>query len=303
MDVLQRLIALNHASGHVANLTDAARRWAHEEPWNEEAVLAVVQAYVAEGDRDNAQVQLKVAQALLDRTSAPPRLRTTFDQLDRAAARLPSFKPQNSSSGAERNFPTVDFGRYMLLGRQGELGQLKKVWAAACGGSSQVLTLEGDTGIGKSRLVNELVAHVRSGSEHPALVGHGNIRTNDHALGMLRTAFAYIPEAYRVTLQTAAEAISEQAWNAVSLYPEFRALAPDREPGYLAPLDAASEVTRRHVATLELLDAIMVRGCLLLVWEDAYPGDAETRRIIDALTETSRRVLVVRTRRASSGEE
>jgi adenylate cyclase len=51
-----------------------------------------------------------------------------------------------------------------LVGREREMAQLLDAWTRVRGGEGQLLTVVGDAGVGKSRLISELVGRIASGS-------------------------------------------------------------------------------------------------------------------------------------------
>ena len=59
-----------------------------------------------------------------------------------------------------------------LVGREEHLAALRSIAVAAGAGSTQVVLIEGDPGIGKTRLAQELLAELRSQGDL-VLVGHG----------------------------------------------------------------------------------------------------------------------------------
>ena len=53
-----------------------------------------------------------------------------------------------------------------LVGREQEVGLLAQKWAQACGGEGQVVLLEGEPGIGKSRITQWLLEHIGAGRHY-----------------------------------------------------------------------------------------------------------------------------------------
>ena len=77
-----------------------------------------------------------------------------------------------------------------VYGREGELSQLREHFAAAARGDGRVVLLEGEAGIGKSRLVDELVMRLRRDGEDPHfLFGSYPPGGAAAASGALSTAF------------------------------------------------------------------------------------------------------------------
>jgi hypothetical protein len=58
-----------------------------------------------------------------------------------------------------------------LIGREGELDMLGRLWARACAGQGQVVLVSGEPGIGKSRLVETLRGHIASSGREGARRG------------------------------------------------------------------------------------------------------------------------------------
>jgi predicted ATPase/class 3 adenylate cyclase len=76
------------------------------------------------------------------------------------------FRVSGRVSPASRFEATVTGGLTPFISRETEMARLEEAWAAALAGSGRVLVLEGDAGVGKSRLVRRLeaVAVERSGT-------------------------------------------------------------------------------------------------------------------------------------------
>jgi class 3 adenylate cyclase/tetratricopeptide (TPR) repeat protein len=87
-------------------------------------------------------------------------------RLGGAAAPIPAFRIRSVTPGA------AGVGRRLdapLVGRDGELDDLRRLFAEAAAGACRLATVVGDAGIGKTRLANELTASVHG--EARVLVG------------------------------------------------------------------------------------------------------------------------------------
>jgi class 3 adenylate cyclase/predicted ATPase len=75
-----------------------------------------------------------------------------------------------------------------FVGRRAELDLLRQAWAAACRGSGSAILVRGEAGMGKSRLIQELVA--REGAASSVLVIRGREETSLSALAPIAEALA-----------------------------------------------------------------------------------------------------------------
>ena len=112
----------------------------------------------------------------------PPRVRNPAVPvaLDRLIVELlgkaPEDRPASASAVLERlrspslwasdaglaEVPVLErIGRGRMVAREAELGQVRALWASVQGAGSQLLLVRGETGIGKTRLVRELVTLAR----------------------------------------------------------------------------------------------------------------------------------------------
>lgn len=89
VDVLRRAVAVAHAEGRPETARDAAQRWASQEPWEEQAHVALISALLAGGDRGGAEAKIAQARAQL-RASTTPSPGAAFEALVREIARLPA---------------------------------------------------------------------------------------------------------------------------------------------------------------------------------------------------------------------
>ncbi|MDN5934172.1 MAG: ATP-binding protein, partial [Pseudonocardia sp.] len=164
-----------------------------------------------------------------------------------------------------------------LFGRARELAVLRSALELARGGTGGLVLIAGPPGIGKTRLVEELVSDVGHGEAGDGAVGWG-AALDDDGMPML------------------------WPWTrAVAAWADVRAaLATDVTPGTAGPADAAAAT---FAADTAVLDALVARAHaappLLLVLEDLHWADAATVRLLDRLVARVRRapVLAVATHR------
>ncbi len=164
-----------------------------------------------------------------------------------------------------------------LVGRAGELADLRAWLADARAGSGRVALVSGPAGIGKTRLAEELVA----GLDVP--VGWG-AAIDDAGMPPLW------PWARAVRLLPGVREAVEQACHVTG--------------SASSASDAAAAEFAAHTALLDALDALGVdRGGLVLVVEDMHWADEASARLLDRLAGGVRRmpVLVVATHRPPVG--
>ena len=168
-----RLGAALAARAGSATEPSAAIEWslrrARLDPLSEGAVRGLMSAFAAAGDRAAA---LAAYERFSERLRRELRVAPSRETRELAAGLRDDapVEPPESLSGdglrATVRTALVALPRPLpLVGRSGELAALVGEWAAARTGSGGVVVLDGEAGIGKSRLVAELAAHaVRDGA-------------------------------------------------------------------------------------------------------------------------------------------
>ena len=184
----------------------------------------------------------------------------------------------------------------VLIGRTSELAQLEARYEAAASGTSAgtVLVL-GEAGVGKSRLVEELVARVRERGGQ-ALVGG--------AMEIDEANLPYVPvlEALRPIVDDAmdGDAAAEEAIGRAR--PELARLFPELGPGVAGDVDLGLAQSRLFGQLLGVLGRAGRHRPVLLVLEDLQWSDRSTRELVAFLGRTlhSARVLMVVTVRTDA---
>jgi tetratricopeptide (TPR) repeat protein len=172
----------------------------------------------------------------------------------------------------------IERGR--LVGRERELAQMRALWQKAVAGEGQTLVISGEPGIGKTRLVRELVTQVRvSGGR--ALEGecyHEGIGPYVPFAQILHRAFDNGEDSLGLPAFVLADLLI--------LSPALRLRYPDLPPN--PPLDPKAEQLR-----------LSERAPLLVVLEDAHWADSGTLSLLHHLARRTRqqRVMIVATYR------
>ncbi len=184
--------------------------------------------------------------------------------------------------------------RAMLAGRGRELGDLEDALASAAAGRGQLVLLEGEPGIGKSRLADELAARARERG-HVVLWGR-----SWEAAGAppfwpwVQVLRAYLraapPERLRVEAGPGAVELAQ-------LLPEMRSMFPDLPP--LADTDSDSARFRLFDSTASLMRNAALTDPLVVVLDDLQSADTPSILLLRFLASQlgEMRLLVVGTYR------
>ncbi len=169
-DLLERLAAARLAADDIAGALDAARRRVDLDPLDEPGQRQLIELLARTGDRGSAIRQYRELVALFDRELGVAPLRETTSLYDavregrveavgrvRAAV---SAAGASGSSGASSARSAA--GPPPLVGRERELGAIDAAWRAA-GSNGRVTLIEGEAGIGKTRLGETVAAEVLAG--------------------------------------------------------------------------------------------------------------------------------------------
>jgi class 3 adenylate cyclase/predicted ATPase len=195
-------------------------------------------------------------------------------------------------SGARSRFHVAAAaGLTPLVGREPELTLLRERWAEAREGSGRVVLVEGDPGIGKSRLVLALRDQL-AGQRHAWLECRGSPH---HENSALRLAIDLLREALEITdEQTAGERVAriERGLERAGLpcaenLPLLVGLLSPEPPETRVRLDLPPEVQRRRTfeALAHWLFAWAALEPTVLVVEDLHWADPSSLELLDRLIE------------------
>ncbi|MHC4492679.1 MAG: serine/threonine-protein kinase, partial [Planctomycetota bacterium] len=181
-----------------------------------------------------------------------------------------------------------------LCGREEELARLRRLYEAAAAGQARVVVIEGEAGIGKTRLVDEFVARLRGeGEEVHFLFGA-------YPHGGTRVAAGAFSEAYREHFGAAGSAAYLSA--TPLLVPAFDALlSGEPPPRGEEPLNGESLQT----AFVHATRALAAEKTTIVLAEDLNGAPAEGRALFNrlALAAPGHRILLLGTARPGLPEE
>jgi predicted ATPase/DNA-binding SARP family transcriptional activator len=280
----------------------AARRWLQLDPLNESAHRFLMRLYNWTGQRAAALRQYRECVQILDSELGTPPLAVTTRLYDAIRTNRAPDPPSSASGRTARptlpeiavdtstaepveatSVATRPLDAAPLIGRDRE-------WAAALGAyaasarSGDLLVIEGEAGIGKTRLADELVAHARAAG---SITGVARCYQGENTL-----AYTALVALLRSTLgEHPAERLRglPDIWlsEAMRLAPELAAVRPAIPMP--APLDTPGAQTRFFEGLRETLLAACAAGNppgLLLVDDAQWADDAS----LDALSYLMRRL-------------
>src|SRR5215208_644779 len=191
---LERLATAQIGQHHWDDAVDAARRWLALDPLHEPAHRQLMRIYTWSGRRGAALRQFQACQRVLEEelgvepleetvavheaiqaNRLPPPPEVTAPAVTAPEAGAPEPHPAVLGAPAREGSPTVEGARSVfhspafhspalavpLIGREREWGALLAAYGQV-GGDGRLMVIEGEAGIGKTRLADELAGHVRS---------------------------------------------------------------------------------------------------------------------------------------------
>ena len=282
-EVLRRLVALLVAEGEHTRAIPYARRRLDLDPLHEPAHRELIRLYAWSGDRAQALSQYRDCVRTLSHELGVAPLEETaalFEQVSEGTLTAPSqavYAPARSSGAAVAGVPT----QLPLEGRAGVLDSLLKVHREAAA-DGRLAVIEGEAGIGKTRLAHELAASVASGGARVL----GASCHDDEAGLPYGPVLDLLGEALRGAPERLAAAAPQRLADAALLLPELAALRDDLpEPMALSGPGAQARLLEGIAVVLEAACAGPVPGVVLI--DNAHAADEAT---LDVLAYLARRL-------------
>lgn len=158
---LSRLVTLLEGLRAYEEAIRYAQQLVRQDPLHEPATQRLMRLHLAAGNRAEALRVYHACAALLRRElGVDPSPETQ-------ALHLQVLRADEASVAAASTLPPLP----ALVGRQAEWSQLLSVWRRAAAGHPQMALLDGETGIGKTRLAEELLQWANSHQQTTAAVG------------------------------------------------------------------------------------------------------------------------------------
>ena len=274
--VFDRLSQSQTDAGELENALETTARWVEHDLLNEMAHLRLMQLHSALGDRSTALQAFERCRAVLERElSVEPSLETTILAERIRSQTSPVREPVMHVAPSPR-----EVWEFPLTGRAAEHRALGTAFQTMLQGRVQVATIEGEPGIGKTRLAREFLRWARA-------QGADVLEARAFETGS-RLPYQPLVEALRSRLEGEQDlqTLLGDVWLAelARLLPEFHEQVPGLPPPL--SLDEAEARTRLFEAVARLGHALAKRAPVVLFIDDAQWADAAS---LDVLQYASRR--------------
>jgi DNA-binding SARP family transcriptional activator len=259
-----------------------AARWQQLAPHADEPVVACARAHELAGRPAAALAALDAhaARRAVEGAPAPGRAARALADRLRQAGVVPRA-PDGATTGgwsdaAMPNDPVGEaLARAPLLGRETEWQALREAWGAVVGGAERVVVVEGEPGIGRTRLLDDLARLIVAarGSMVRLRLGESDASVPHGATARLVRATLDLP----AVSGTAGQWLAELA----RLVPELR----DRFPGIpvVEPASASVGSWRLFEAVGQLLGALAAERPVAILVDDLHWCDAESAAVLATL--------------------
>src|SRR6266699_340911 len=274
--VFDRLSEWQRDAGELENALETTTRWVEHDLLNEMAHTRLIQLHSALGDRSAALQAFERCRAVLERElSAGPSSETMMLAERIRSQTSPVRKPVMHEAHSPR-----EAWEFPLTGRAAEHRALVTAFQTMLQGRMQVATIEGEPGIGKTRLAREFLRWARA-------QGADVLEARAFETGS-RLPYQPLVEAMRSRLEGEQDlqTLLSDIWLAelARLLPELRERVPNLSPPL--SLGEAEARTRLFEAIARLGQALARRAPLVLFIDDAQWADAAS---LDVLQYASRR--------------
>jgi len=282
--VLRRLVDLLVARGEYEQALPEARRWLEVDPLHEPAHRELIRLYAWTGDRAAALEQYRHCVRALSRELGVAPLEETatlYEQVNDGSLAPPSRGVGAPVEATARTKAAEPPGELPFVGRADELASLLDARAAARPDGG-LAVIEGEAGIGKTRLADELLRRARA--DGAAVLG---ARCHDDEAGL----------PYGPVVELLREAASRAGWpdsispqrlaDASLLLPELAGLSDD------VPAPLPLEGPGAQARLLEGVRAVIGAACQgtepgIVFLDDVHAADEAT---VDAVSYLGRRLL------------
>ena len=244
---------------------DLADRWLACDALSDEAARLAIEARYLAGDRGAALARYAEYRALLQRETGCEPSRSLVNLVRRVEADTGQVSTRPISEEWYVRGPKFEAS---LIGREEASTALNQAWKAAGRGQARVVLLEGEPGVGKSRLAEEFLRRVVAG-------GGTALRSRGFEA---RTGIPYAPMVEILRGALAAPGLSATApeWltEAGRLVPELRARFPGL-PEPAAPAEPA-EAWRLNEGVAQLLASVAAERPLVISFDDLHWFDEDS---------------------------
>ncbi len=266
LEVLQDLVEIYQDYKDYEAAIAYAGRYLEIDPLAENVHSKLIELYAAKGDRSAAERQFEQLTAVLEQElgiSPSPKTWALYQSV--LGTRMPEILlPSLALANGSRSKLDIPF-----VGRQETLKQINRAFNLACLGRSKVILINGEPGIGKSRLIQQIASQYHR---------KASILFSACNPGMGDLPYHPVAEAFRSSLETHAPSLKvSPIWlaEAARLLPEIYTHFPDLPQ----PPPAKSEEARRRLyeALCQLTFGLGTKCCpLILCLDDLHWADTTT---------------------------
>ncbi len=274
---IEALRAATERAAHRSHWRDAARwalAWIAQDPLDETAARALIEARFMEGDRAAALREYRAFRERLTRELG----RGPGTALEQYAQRIErdETRPANGARAVEPAPPATVVLDGAIFGREREWERLTRLWAAAATGHGGITLIEGETGAGKTRLLHDFLAWTTA---QGATVLRGRGYGPDAAV-----PYAAVAEALRGALTAPGLSGAAPEWlgEASRLLPDARQRFP-----HLPPVVNEAESDRRwrlYEGVAQVLLALAAERPTVFALDDIQECDADSCALVHFLS-------------------
>ncbi len=292
LEALGKLLGQQAGAGRVEEAIRTAGRLLALEPAEESVHRTLMRLYARHGRRRGALRQYELCRAALKRelgVEPEPVTRRLYQELLQASVSPQVEARSMLSPQAAAELPAVRVPEAMLVGRQSELVRLGECRAQAWAGRGRIATILGETGMGKTLLV-EVVMEDALAHGGRVLVGRSYESTQVLPFGPWVDAFRNGGLIDRITRDPLLGGPFRS---------ELARLLPQLTTGKRSVVSAGEERLRLFEALADIVERLAREAPLLLVLEDLHWADELSARFLAFLSHrlAGWRVLIVLTAR------
>ncbi len=261
---------------------ERADRWLACDRLSDEAARAAVEARYLAGDRGAALAKLAEYRAALRQETGCEPSSALLGLGRRIEADTGAGRPP---AGTGEWYPPTAFFEASLIGRTEEWNALVRAWRDATKGRRRIVLIEGEAGVGKSRLVAEFLRTVVADGA-TVLKGRGYDATAS-------MPFAPIVELLKGALESPGLAATDPEWlsEVARLLPQLR----QRFPGIADPEPTAdpTDAWRLYEGIAQVLASLAAERPLVISVDDLQWCDEDSCKLIQFLTRRLERASIL----------
>ncbi len=273
------------------DVVELADRWLASDPLSDEAVRLAMEARYLSGDRGAALARFQQYRLLLQRETGCEPSRSLLNLVRRVESDATAVSVRPITDEWYARAPSFQVS---LIGREKEWTALAQAWKGVSRGDGRIVLLEGEPGVGKSRLAEEFLRWIVANGGS-ALRGHGYDA---------RTGLPYEPvvEVLREALDTPGLAGTAPEWltEVTRLLPELRQRFPSL-PEPTTPADSA-EGWRLFEGVAQLMLSLAAERPVVVSVDDLQWCDGDSCNLLRYLIRRSEHAPVLWLGTLSLGE-